>query len=425
MSDTVIKVENLSKQYRLGVIGSGTLYRDLQSWWARYRGNEDPNTKVGQWDKSQTDNEERFWALKGVSFDVCQGETLGIIGGNGAGKSTLLKVLSRVTGPTSGSIKIKGRVASLLEVGTGFHPELTGRENIYLNGTILGMRKHEIDRKFDEIVEFAEISQFVDTPVKRYSSGMYVRLAFAVASHVDPDILIVDEVLAVGDMQFRKKCLNQMDNMCTNGRTILFVSHDIGQIKHLCNKAILLNKGKIEKIGPTEEVADYYCSSSITIDENNPNIRKNFISAAIAGPKIKCASIVDCNGEYRNRFSSTETFEVKLDIEPYYQSTKPYAAVWFLHDHLGQQVAVGASQPMDSVLYSQKTTVLKCEFDPASLIPGVYILRFILHIPYYDNYDDWKNAISFEITENDLRGTGYSYPGIWSAQQYVSHKWKE
>jgi len=247
MSDTVIKVENLSKQYQLGTIGSGTLYRDLQSWWARTRGKEDPNTKLGTWDKSQLEGDQSFWPLKDVSFEVKQGDILGIIGHNGAGKSTLLKILSRVTGPTSGSIKIKGRVASLLEVGTGFHPELTGRENVYLNGTILGMRKTEIDRKFDEIVAFAEIEKFIDTPVKRYSSGMYVRLAFAVAAHLDPEILIVDEVLAVGDAAFQKKSLGKMGEISKEGRTVLFVSHNMVAIEQLCSRALLLEKGYLKQ----------------------------------------------------------------------------------------------------------------------------------------------------------------------------------
>lgn len=245
MSDTVIKVDNLSKQYHLGTISSGTLYRDIQSWWARTRGREDPNTRFGAWDESQIEGEQSFWALRDVSFEIEQGDIVGVIGRNGAGKSTLLKILSRVTGPTSGSAKIKGRVASLLEVGTGFHPELTGRENVYLNGTILGMRKAEIDRKFDEIVAFAEIEKFIDTPVKRYSSGMYVRLAFAVAAHLDPEILIVDEVLAVGDADFQKKCLGKMQDVGKEGRTVLFVSHNMVAIEQMCKKAILLDKGKL------------------------------------------------------------------------------------------------------------------------------------------------------------------------------------
>ena len=258
MSDTVIKVENLSKHYNLGTIGTGTLYRDIQSFWARLRGKEDPNTQIGTWDASQMDQDNSFWALKDVSFEVKQGDVVGIIGRNGAGKSTLLKILSRVTGPTSGNIKIKGRVASLLEVGTGFHPELTGRENVYLNGTILGMRKAEIDKKFDEIVAFAEIEKFIDTPVKRYSSGMYVRLAFAVAAHLDPEILIVDEVLAVGDANFQKKCLGKMGEVSKNGRTVLFVSHNMEAVQSLCSKGILLSKGNVEYDGNIVEVIKKY-----------------------------------------------------------------------------------------------------------------------------------------------------------------------
>lgn len=248
MGNTVIKVEGLSKKYRLGVLGHGTLRQDLQSWWAGLRGKEDPNSKVCHFPGGESyGGNKDFWALKDVSFDVKQGEVLGIIGRNGAGKSTLLKILSRVTTPTAGTAKIKGRIASLLEVGTGFHPELTGRENIYLNGAILGMTKKEIDMKFDEIVAFAEVEQFIDTPVKRYSSGMYVRLAFAVAAHLEPEILIVDEVLAVGDVQFQKKCLGKMKDVSQEGRTVLFVSHNMGAIEGLCSSGILLDKGEIKQ----------------------------------------------------------------------------------------------------------------------------------------------------------------------------------
>lgn len=248
MSDTVIKVENLSKEYRLGTINHGVLFRDLQSWWAKLRGKEDPNSLVHLHGSSHTaPASDRFLALDNVSFEIQQGDVVGIIGRNGAGKSTLLKILSKVTSPTSGEIKIKGRVASLLEVGTGFHPELTGRENIFLNGAILGMSKAEIARKFDEIVAFAEIEKFIDTPVKRYSSGMYVRLAFAVAAHLEPEILIVDEVLAVGDAAFQKKCLGKMQAVGKEGRTVLFVSHNMGAIEQLCTSALLLDKGKIAR----------------------------------------------------------------------------------------------------------------------------------------------------------------------------------
>ncbi len=257
MSNIVISVENLSKIYRLGQIGTGTLSNDLKVWWARTRGKPNPLLKIGQPDHGNQAGED-LWALKDVNFTVEQGEVLGIIGRNGAGKSTLLKILSRVTAPTSGKVKVKGRVASLLEVGTGFHPDLTGRENIYLNGAILGMTRREVRRKLDEIVAFAEVEQFIDTPVKRYSSGMYVRLAFAVAAHLDPEILIVDEVLAVGDAQFQKKCLGKMGDVAAGGRTVLFVSHNMASIKSLCKRAILIESGYLTKDGRTNDVVNAY-----------------------------------------------------------------------------------------------------------------------------------------------------------------------
>lgn len=256
---TVIQVEKLSKLYRLGEVGTGTISHDLNRWWHRVRGKEDPYLKIGQPnDRTRKGDSDYAWALQDVSFDVKQGEVLGIIGRNGAGKSTLLKILSRVTTPTSGEIKIRGRIASLLEVGTGFHPELTGRDNIYLNGAILGMRKREIDRKFDEIVAFAEVERYIDTPVKRYSSGMYVRLAFAVAAHLEPEILIVDEVLAVGDIEFQKKCLGKMEDVSKGGRTVLFVSHNMDAVLRLCNRSVLLKDGMIHQTGETRQVVSAY-----------------------------------------------------------------------------------------------------------------------------------------------------------------------
>lgn len=245
MSNTAIKIESLSKKYRLGTIGYGTLKEDLRSWWALARGKEDPNTQIG--DKSRMSLSGEFWALKDLDFEIKQGDRVGIIGRNGAGKSTLLKIISRITAPTTGNIKIKGRVASLLEVGTGFHGELTGRENIHLNGAILGMKRYEINRKMDEIIAFSEIDQYIDTPVKRYSSGMYVRLAFAVAAHLDSDILIADEVLAVGDAAFQKKAIGKMQDLSTGqGRTVLFVSHQMSAVQSLCNTGIILEKGQIQ-----------------------------------------------------------------------------------------------------------------------------------------------------------------------------------
>jgi lipopolysaccharide transport system ATP-binding protein len=262
MKNVVIKVENLSKQYRLGNVGLGTLNHDINRWWSIVRGKDDPYLKIGEEnDRSSKGISEYVWALRDINFDVMQGEVLGIIGRNGAGKSTLLKILSRTTTPTTGQVKIKGRVASLLEVGTGFHPELTGRENIFLNGAILGMSKKEIKNKFDEIVDFAGVERYIDTPVKRYSSGMYVRLAFGVAAHLDPEILIVDEVLAVGDAEFQKKALGKMKDVSNReGRTVLFVSHNMIAMNMLCNKIIYLKNGMIESSGDTKATIDQYLS---------------------------------------------------------------------------------------------------------------------------------------------------------------------
>ncbi|MCI5117463.1 MAG: ATP-binding cassette domain-containing protein [Candidatus Electrothrix sp. LOE1_4_5] len=264
MSSAVIKIENLWKEYRLGVIGHGTLTHDLQSWWAKMRGKEDPNAKItpilaGQEKQIEGD---RFWALRDINLEVKEGEILGIIGKNGAGKSTLLKILSRVTAPTKGNIKVKGRIASLLEVGTGFHPELTGRENIFMNGAILGMSKQEIRDKLDEIIDFSGVENFIDTPVKRYSSGMYVRLAFAVAAHLEPEILVVDEVLAVGDIDFQKKCMGKMKQVSGQGRTVFFVSHNMAAVKKLCDTGVVLGSGKIKFSGTAEESVSYYLNTS-------------------------------------------------------------------------------------------------------------------------------------------------------------------
>ncbi|WP_242928886.1 ABC transporter ATP-binding protein [Pontibacter vulgaris] len=267
---TVIKVENLSKQYRLGELGTGTISHDLNRWWHKVRGKEDPYLKIGEVnDRSAKATSEYAWALRNINFEVKQGEVLGIIGKNGAGKSTLLKLLSRVTAPTTGAIKVKGRIASLLEVGTGFHEELTGRENIFLNGAILGMTKAEIRAKFDEIVAFSGTERYIDTPVKRYSSGMRVRLAFAVAAHLEPEILIVDEVLAVGDSEFQKKALGKMQDVSLKeGRTILFVSHNLAAIKQLCSYGILLKNGELNFEGNIPDILEKYQTTNI-IKEND------------------------------------------------------------------------------------------------------------------------------------------------------------
>jgi lipopolysaccharide transport system ATP-binding protein len=294
-----IKIENLSKAYQLGEFSTGTLSRDIERWWALLRGKEDPFLKIGESnDRTTTGTGNVVWSLKDINFEVEQGTAVGIVGRNGAGKSTLLKVLSRVTSPTTGSVKLKGRIASLLEVGTGFHPELTGRENIFLNGSILGMRKHEIKKKFDEIVDFAGVERYIDTPVKRYSSGMYVRLAFGVAAHLESEILIVDEVLAVGDSEFQKKCLGKMRDVSSNdGRTVLFVSHNMAAIKQLCTHGILLKNGQMQMDGNVLNVIEEYLNSGITssretvwTDENAPGNEKIRIKKIVAYAKGRTPS---------------------------------------------------------------------------------------------------------------------------------------
>lgn len=257
---TVIKVENLSKQYRLGDIGTGTLMDDFKRFQHRLMGKEDPFLKVGLQNEPQKKSDSKYvWALKDLNFQIEEGEVIGVVGGNGAGKSTLLKILSRITAPTSGYVKIKGRIASLLEVGTGFHADLSGRENIYLNGAIMGLRKWQIDQRLDEIIDFGGVEQYLDTPVKRYSSGMYVRLAFAVAAHLDPDILIVDEVLAVGDVEFQQKCLGKMKDASEGkGRTVLFVSHNMESIRQLCNRGIYLANGRLHTTGDINDIILQY-----------------------------------------------------------------------------------------------------------------------------------------------------------------------
>jgi lipopolysaccharide transport system ATP-binding protein len=274
LSDIAIKVENLSKQYRLGTVGTGTISHDLNRWWASIRGKDDPFLKVGETnDRASKGDSDYVWSLKDINFKVKQGEVLGIIGKNGAGKSTLLKILSKVTGPTTGRISAKGRIGALLEVGTGFHPELTGRENIFLNGAILGMTKPEIRSKLDEIIDFSGCARYVDTPVKRYSSGMKVRLAFAVAAFLEPEILIVDEVLAVGDAEFQKKAVGKMQDVSKGeGRTVLFVSHNMAAVQNLCSKALILNHGQVFYEGKTDLAILKYLETNVE-KQNNQQVR--------------------------------------------------------------------------------------------------------------------------------------------------------
>jgi len=314
MSNTVIKVENIGKQYRLGQVGTGTIATDVNRWWHKVRGKEDPYLKIGEVnDRSIKGVGDLVWALKDINFEVKQGEVLGIIGKNGAGKSTLLKILSQVTGPTVGDIKVKGRIASLLEVGTGFHPELSGRDNVFLNGAILGMSKREIKDKFDEIVYFSGVERYIDTPVKRYSSGMYVRLAFAVAAHLDPEILIVDEVLAVGDAEFQKKCMGKMKDVSREGRTVLFVSHNIPAIKNLCTSAILLEHGKVIFEGETSQSISKYLYNA----QNITGMKKWDISSRPGNDnfKINSLSLKRLDKEISSTFNISEDFFAEIVFE--------------------------------------------------------------------------------------------------------------
>jgi lipopolysaccharide transport system ATP-binding protein len=315
----VIEVKNLSKAYQLGQINTGTLYSDLQRWWAIKRGKEDPFLKVGETnDRTSRGTSNIVWSLKDLNFEINEGDSIGIIGRNGAGKSTLLKLLSRITSPTTGSIRIKGKMASLLEVGTGFHPELSGRENIFLNGAILGMRKAEIKEKFDEIVDFSGVERYIDTPVKRYSSGMYVRLAFAVAAHLDSEILIVDEVLAVGDAEFQKKCLGKMNELGHNtGRTIVFVSHNMSSIKSLCSTSLYMNQGRLVSIGETSEIISEYLSAANNSYAGDGLIPSGTSSHGTGEARFKKLLLKNRDMIPQNEFYFGESIGVEIELDVY------------------------------------------------------------------------------------------------------------
>lgn len=315
-SEVVIRAEHVCKEYRLGVINHGTLYRDLQSWWARWRGRVDPNAEIkdlaADLSQRQRISGDRFQALDDVSFEIEQGNVVGVIGKNGAGKSTLLKVLSRITAPTSGRVRMKGRVASLLEVGTGFHPELTGRENVYLNGAILGMSRREVATKFEQIVEFAEIGEFIDTPVKRYSSGMYVRLAFSVAAHLEPEILLIDEVLAVGDANFQKKCMGRMQEVGREGRTIIFVSHNMTAINSICPKTIHIDDGRVEAYGETGRVVQNYLTTG---QVGADGVYSSDLSQLVGKAVIFRVAVRDSDEDESGCVELTEGFSVEVSYE--------------------------------------------------------------------------------------------------------------
>lgn len=375
--EIAIKVSGVKKRYKLGQIGGGTLQADLQSWWARVRGKEDPNSKIGA---DQRSNGKTFMALNGLDLTVYKGEALGIIGGNGAGKSTLLKLLSRVTAPTEGEIDIYGRIASMLEVGTGFNPEMTGRENVYLNGAILGMTKEEINAKMEQIIEFSEVREFIDTPVKRYSSGMFVKLAFSVAAHLDSEIMIMDEVLAVGDMAFQTKCLNKMrDAAKQEGRTVLYVSHNMNTIRQLCDRCVVLDKGRVIFEGNVEEAIAIYLGTLGEISNyyeypEKYHLHKNSVKEF----RINSLRVLNCDSP---QFDSGEKFYTIIQCN----STRKIKNVCFRYEISFQDGSkIGTMLSENSCNIQEGTNNIKLSINTKHLTPGQYYADIIAYI--YNEY---------------------------------------
>lgn len=404
-----LKAENISKQYRLGEVGTGTLSHDLNRFWHKVRGKEDPYLKVGEAnDRTSKGNSDYVWSLRDINFEIQQGDAVGIIGRNGAGKSTLLKLLSKVTKPTTGKIYTNGRIASLLEVGTGFHPEMTGRENVFLNGAILGMTRKEIKRKFDEIVDFSGVERYIDTPVKRYSSGMYVRLAFAVAAHLESEILIVDEVLAVGDADFQKKCLGKMGDVTKGeGRTILFVSHNMTAIKELCQSGILLNQGQLIYSGDiTNTIIEYQKNS----ERQNSYIHQGPLETAIGNENIKILefSATPAKGEFLDINSGIKirlrfyNFKEYINLDATFELRTYEEAIVF---HTGALI----SRNNDS---QKREYELEFEIPPNLLNTGNYYFKLIFGQDQKTPLFIANEIIGFEV-ENVKLGTNISIlPGI-------------
>lgn len=386
-----IKIENLSKQYRLGSVSTRTLSHDLNRWWQmNIRGKEDPFLKIGEISNRATKSESEFvWALRDINIEVQEGEILGIIGKNGAGKSTLLKILSKVTVPTTGSVHARGRIASLLEVGTGFHPEMTGRENIFMNGAILGMSKAEIQNKFDEIVDFSGVETFIDTPVKRYSSGMLVRLGFAVAAHLEPEILIVDEVLAVGDAEFQKKAIGKMQNISMGkGRTVLFVSHNMGAISELCTKCVLFQKGEITDNGDVGKIIttylqiNKYSKGSYYFDGKNKEDKKAFFE------EIK---VIDNENNIRNTFFFDETINISFRLRINNNDQRLNVFCIILDRKLNRVFSSESSGLKDK---------MTLKIHPNFLVRGNYSINAFIHIPKIKQEDVVENVCNFRILDN-------------------------
>lgn len=406
MSKPIIKVENLSKAYQIGQIGSGTLSKDIDRFWqTKILRKEDPFLKIGETnDRSKKGASNIVWSLKDINFEINQGDAVGVIGKNGAGKSTLLKLLSRVTSPTTGEIKVKGRIASLLEVGTGFHPELSGRENIYLNGAILGMRKKEITRKLDEIIDFSGVERYIDTPVKRYSSGMYVRLAFAVAAHLESEILIVDEVLAVGDAEFQKKCLGKMGDISKGeGRTVLFVSHNMAAVQNLCNKGIVLDNGQIAFQGASDKSIQEYLKNSANIKS-----LKDYQQRSGTGKvKIVNATIYGENKSLEPQLG--QPFHIEFDIDnPDQIDTSKFRFDLKIDDNLGQRL-IWLSDSIYEKPVIQNFNKVIFKIDKLILNQGGYYISTDIYVDR--RRADWlQNAIYFEVMDGDYYNTGRNVP---------------
>ena len=425
MSNTVIKVENISKQYRLGNVGTGTISHDVNRWWHSMRGKEDPYLMIGEEnDRTVKGKSDYVWALRNINFDVKQGEVLGIIGRNGAGKSTLLKILSRTTTPTTGHIKLKGRVASLLEVGTGFHPELTGRENVFLNGAILGMTKAEIKKKFDEIVNFSGVEKYIETPVKRYSSGMYVRLAFAVAAYLESEILIVDEVLAVGDVEFQKKCLGKMKDVSTkDGRTVLFVSHNIQVMKKLCGKVILLNKGRIEYEGQTLDVIKKYLQIERESEEllpldnyRNYNIKNSPV--IISGIHIEGSELV------MPELSMNDDFTIVIKIKAL-QAIKGASVALSLSNVEEMNVGVAFSWDDDFYLDIERPGIyeIHCSLRNLQLSPGEYFIQVGLN--QSDTTNAWDGISNYPLFRIENKNNVLHFKNRpWGINHFNGNEWE-
>ncbi|MCB9046944.1 MAG: ABC transporter ATP-binding protein [Chitinophagales bacterium] len=409
MSDIAISVANVSKMYRLGEVGTGTISHDLNRWWHKVTGKEDPYLKLGEANRRDARGDSNYvWALRDVSFDVRQGEVLGIIGKNGAGKSTLLKLLSRITAPTTGIIKAKGRIASLLEVGTGFHPELTGRENIFLNGAILGMTKTEIKAKFDEIVDFSGVARYIDTPVKRYSSGMYVRLAFAVAAFLEPEILIVDEVLAVGDAEFQKKCLGRMKDVSVNdGRTVLFVSHNMSAVQTLCNRVVVMNDGKVSFEGGVSAGVGKY------LEVYSQSLRKRTWSMEEAPGnehvKILEAIVRPAGGTDADPILINDMIELFFKIYIEDDNDAILDVTFHLKDELGHLVFVSGTAEDDQSLEYRKGVVEVCAHIPKGLMHhGNYLVEWVLVVQNRGSVlYGMENILQFEIVDTGSDKLGW------------------